>query len=550
MTPSTILIVDDNPKNLLAFEDTLAGLNLQILKAQSGDEALKLSVKHDLALILMDVQMPDMDGIETAEILRSIKRTRHIPLIFVTASNHEMIHVFKGYELGAVDYLIKPLPPEILKAKVSVFIEMDQQKKLLRHQAELLGEHIIQQNNSLEQTHEQLQHELEFHNQLVDDKELLETQLRHAQKMEAIGTLAGGIAHDFNNILNIILGYTQLLQGELPKENRGEAYCDIIMQAGLRGARLVKQILTFSRVSEQSFHPVHIHAIVKEALEMLKSTLPPMILVEHQIDANLPMILADPTQIYQILMNLCTNAFHALEGREGVVTVSLLKSHLTAHEARLLNLTAGDYLQLTIRDTGCGMPVHIQERIFEPFFTTKPVGKGTGLGLSVVYGIVKKHQGAIQVHSIPDQGTTFDLFFPVVESVTGENTEATFLRSGNEHLVILDDEPQLRQWYRLALERLGYQVTLFSDGQSVIDYLKQPESQADLLILDYAMPHMSGLDLAKTLIPKHPDLPIVIMTGYLETLSEQELLAIGFRGLLHKPVTLHEFSKVFSRILD
>ena len=382
----------------------------------------------------------------------------------------------------------------------------------------------------------------------------LEGQLRQAMKMEAIGTLAGGIAHDFNNILAAILGYGEMVRAELPTDNQVRQDIDQIIKAGNRAKELVKQILTFSRQGEEDFSPLQSQIIIKEALKLLRSSLPTTIQIQGNIDPNCRSILADPTQIHQVMMNLCTNAKHAMGEKGGVLTVSLSEVEVTGPGtiAACPQLETGVYLDLAVGDTGCGMDELTQSKIFDPFFTTKEIGKGTGLGLAVIHGIIKQHQGEISVESEPGQGTIFHIYLPIIdkEMVLADLTPDRQLLRGNERILIVDDEPEVVKMLQRMLDSLGYKITSFTSSvEALATYTETPDN-FDLLITDMTMPDMTGTVLAKKLLTIRPEFPIILCTGFSETIDEEKALAMGIQGYILKPVLKNQLAAAVRKVFD
>ena len=372
------------------------------------------------------------------------------------------------------------------------------------------------------------------------EKEALEKQLRHVQRMEAIGTLAGGIAHDFNNILSVILGCTQLAILNASEKQQNTKYLSQILEAANRAADLVQQILTVSRQRELEKKPLRISLIVKDVIKMLRATLPTTIEIRQEIENDSGMTLADPSQIHQIVMNLATNAAHAMRDSGGVLTMRLENIDLDEAAARIEStLDPGAYVKMTVVDTGYGIEPDILERIFDPYFTTKSQEEGTGLGLAVVMGIVKKYGGTITVQSAPGKGTRFDLYFPRIEDA--EQTERslstdTMLPRGTENILLVDDEELLGVIARKMLEVLGYKVHVESDSLEVLQRFKDNPNEFDLVISDVTMPKMPGDELARELLKIRPDLPIVLCTGFTTRITETEAKSIGIREFLTKPI--------------
>jgi PAS domain S-box-containing protein len=373
-----------------------------------------------------------------------------------------------------------------------------------------------------------------------EDKERLEAQLRQAQKMEALGTLAGGIAHDFNNILSAVLGYSELgLQDLDSPDHPLYAKLNAINHAGHRAKDLVEQILAFSRMKEQLQAPIKISPIVKEALKLLQSSLPANIRVEAAIKADRP-VLGDPSQIHQIIMNLCTNAFHAMQPSGGMLGVSLEQVVVDpSAEVGILDLMPGRYLRLTVSDTGTGISPAVIDRIFDPYFTTKDKGKGTGLGLAVVHGIVKRHGGEITVESRVGEGTRFRVFLPISGDEAAESgRRAVSLPLGSEHVLLVDDEKDLVEIGSEMLKRLGYRVTAITGSINALEVFKQDPFRFDIVVTDFNMPGLTGDQMARQMLSIRRDTPIIVCTGFSEVFDQQRAQAIGIRQTLMKPMTM------------
>ena len=379
----------------------------------------------------------------------------------------------------------------------------------------------------------------------------LETRLQQAHKMEAIGTLAGGIAHDFNNILTAVIGYSEMALADAEEDTLLYSNLQEVVTAGNRAKDLVKQILAFSRQAEQELKPIQIELIVKEAIKLLRASLPSTIEIRQQIDSH-SAALADPTQIHQVLMNLCTNADHAMRDTGGTLTVALSDVIIdSASEARKLGIEAGNYICLRIEDSGHGMPENILKRIFDPFFTTKDVDKGTGMGLAVVHGIVKSHGGAITVQSEPGRGTAFEVFLPAIQSrvepaVDGGSATAF----GRERILFVDDEKTLADLGRQMLERLGYSVECRTSSIEALELFKARPDQFDLVITDMTMPNITGDRLALQLMELRTDIPVILCTGYSECITEKRAKEIGIREFILKPLVMAKLAETVRSVLD
>ena len=386
----------------------------------------------------------------------------------------------------------------------------------------------------------------------VSERLELEKQLRQAQKLESIGTLAGGIAHDFNNILTAILGYAEMVLAALPEESPLRAKQQQVVTAGRRAADLVRQILTFSRHGEQRLMPLQPQLVVKEALNLLRSTIPTTIEFKLNIDAGCGEILADPTQIHQVVMNLCTNAYHAMrEKNGGVLGVALNPVELEAEALQnKIDLQPGSYVRLEVSDTGQGMSTSVLERIFEPYFTTKAQGDGTGLGLSLVHGIVKSMGGGITAYSEIGTGTTFHVYFPrIVPESRRDALPASSVVGGNERLLVVDDEEILVQLERQILEDMGYQVTTATTSMEAWQLFKAHPGDFDLIITDMTMPQMSGLELTEKILEIRKDMPVILCTGYSEIINEENAKARRICEYLMKPVSRNDLATAIRRAL-
>ncbi len=380
----------------------------------------------------------------------------------------------------------------------------------------------------------------------------LENQVRQAQKMQAIGTLAGGIAHDFNNVLYAIIGFSELAMADAPPDSQLHTYLSGVISAGERAHHLVKQILTFCRQSETEKNPIEISSVVKEALKFLRASLPSTIEIRKHIDPSAGDIIGDPTQIHQVLMNLCTNAAQAMRDTGGILAVGLDSVEMDSRfVARHPELKPGLYTRVTISDTGSGMTPEVLERIFEPYFTTKKKGEGTGLGLAVVHGIVKDHEGAITVQSEPGIGTTVQVCFPSIGKAAVHDASAIEAPPlGSERILLVDDEPSVIQMSSETLERLGYHVTTVSSGTEALEVFRADPGQVDLVISDMTMPKMTGKALAQELMAIRPDIPIILCTGFSELISEKEAESLGIRALVMKPIHRSRIAETVRRVLD
>ncbi|MBD3357704.1 MAG: response regulator, partial [Chitinivibrionales bacterium] len=388
--------------------------------------------------------------------------------------------------------------------------------------------------------------------QAEEHRRNMEAQIRQAQKMEAIGTLAGGIAHDFNNILGGIVAYTELSLLELDPSHPAHQHLKQVLKAGDRAKHLVKQILAFSRQGEQELRPIRVSPVVKEALKLLRSSLPTTIEIRQQVSTQSDVILADITQIHQVIMNLCSNAGHAMRYTGGVLTVRLSDVE-SAEEVvkRHPEMQAGGFLKITVQDSGIGMTEDVAKRIFDPFFTTKHPGEGTGMGLAVVHGIVSMLGGDITVNSTPQKGTTFEIIFPTVaETVAPETESVQPIPGGNEHILLIDDEISLVDPLKESLEMIGYTVTAFYNSTEALKAFRADPQSFDVVITDQTMPKLTGTQLAKEMISIQGDIPIILCTGFSEVLSEDRARALGIRKFVMKPVVVRDLATIIRKVLD
>ncbi len=381
---------------------------------------------------------------------------------------------------------------------------------------------------------------------------ILRGQLLQSQKLEAIGTLAGGIAHDFNNILAAVIGYTDMAKEIVEPGTQLAKDLDQVLKAGHRAKELVRQILVFSRQSETEPIDLMPANIVKEVIKLLRPSLPTTIAIEQKISPKAGPVHIDPTQLHQILMNLCTNAFHAMEERGGNLSITLNNTLLDADNLpSTMHAKPGNYVELMVSDTGSGIPASIRNRIFDPFFTTKEMGKGTGMGLSIVHGIVTGYNGFIDVESTPGSGTTFRIFLPMAaQADIQERSESEPVPQGSEHILFVDDEEVLAEMVESMLERLGYRVTVRTSSLEALNTFRNHPDLFDVVITDQTMPGMTGLDLARRILTLRPNMPIILCTGYSTLISEEEAKAYGIRAFALKPLTKKDMAVLIRRVLS
>jgi len=392
----------------------------------------------------------------------------------------------------------------------------------------------------------------------VTEKMEMEKRLRQAQKMESVGTLAGGIAHDFNNILFPLIGHAELLKADLPADDtNARESLDEIMGAAFRARELIQQILTFSRRDDQAedAHPLKLQLVVKECLKLLRSSIPRTIRIEQHVDPGCGKVMANPTGIHQILMNLATNAFQAMEESGGTLNVNLRQVTLDDSYSDLLSLKKGSYACLAVSDTGPGIEKQVVDKIFDPYFTTKERDKGTGLGLSVVHGLVQGMKGDITVYTEPGEGTEFHVYIPVAEKHSKDmpetqDDEEEAVPCGNERILLVDDEQPVAEIATRQLERLGYTVTKETSSQRALDAFEQNPERFDLLMSDLSMPEMNGIKLAGRMKELKPELPVIICTGFTDRITDETIRKIGIDGYILKPFIKRELAQTMRRVLD
>ena len=408
-----------------------------------------------------------------------------------------------------------------------------------------LEEKVQNRTQALSDSNAALQKKIEEHTKVVNEKQKIELQLQQAQKMEAIGTLAGGIAHDFNNILTPILGYAEIAAMDLGEKHHLQPDIMEIISSANRAKDLIQQILTFSRETSLESVPLKVQLLIKETLKLLNHSIPSTIQIRTSVDSSCSAVKANPTQIHQIIMNLCTNAYHAMIDTGGILSISLTELEISSDDYKTqISLKPGIYLKLEVSDTGCGMSSELQDKIFDPYFTTKEKGKGTGLGLSIVHGIVQSLHGQITVYSEPQQGTCFRLYLPTVQSTIEPHafSDPEEVPRGTERILIVDDEESIVKIEQRILEKLGYSVTSTTDSKELLSILQKQPNDFNLVITDLTMPNMTGLVVAREIKKSIPHLPVIIATGYSEAVNTDNFLNLGIRGCINKPVTVKEIA--------
>ncbi len=529
ISKSKILIVDDSKTSVDMLVRALEK-NYRLIKADNGIKALEYAEKKQPDLIMQDIVMQGLDGFDTCKRLKKNPLTKNIPIIFITAVDNSE-HRTKSFEMGAVDYITKPFDLSEVRARVKNHLTLKAAQQAVENQNIILEDKIRERTQELTRV-----------NELVQQN----------QKMEAIGTLASGISHDFNNILTPIMIQTELALMKLPENSSLEPHLKKIYKAGERAKDLVNQILSFCRPGEIKQKPFRVSPIVKEALKLLRASLPTTIEIQQDIQSDADMIVGDPTQIHQVLMNLCANAGHAMRKNGGVLKVSLEKiSQVSKEMKKMTNLEPGDYLKLTVKDTGIGMDDKTRKRIFEPYFTTKAKSEGTGLGLAVVNRIVTDYGGMIMVKSTPGTGTIFKIYFPSVSSIPyskSSNDEKPHI--GAERILFVDDEEETVEALEDSLGHLGYQVIGETSSIEAYKKFKADPFGFDIVITDQTMPKMTGDELAGKIIRIRPDIPIILCTGYTETIKNKTFNFKGIKEIISKPFDINIITEAIKKSLS
>lgn len=534
MKPQTILVIGDTV-NTVSLKENLSGnfTENSVVTFVPYSQELNAYLQLDPDVVIIDCCTNKSDGIQISKYFRKHMVNVTIPIVLMLNRNSDCID-----ELS--DVMRKSAADDF------VFYPTDSKELALRIK------HLFSSKRN-EMQEKKVSVDLARMRQMESEHKNLQALLQQSQKMEAIGTLAGGIAHDFNNILFPIMGYTEMAMGLISEKSRAYYYLREIIKGSQRAKELVEQILSFSRQNEAERMPLKIQPMIKEVMKFMRSSLPTTIEIRQNIEKECQTILCDPTQIHQILMNLCTNAYHAMEASGGILEISLKQADFyTESETAALGVDAGTYAILSVKDTGCGMDKVTMMRIFDPYFTTKDAGKGTGLGLSVIHGIVKSHSGSIHVESRPDHGTVFTVYLPVVQA-EDLNTPMCLpqqLPQGNETILFVDDESQITKMMERLLEDLGYRVHPFTNSKAALQAFQQNPNIFDLVITDQTMPAITGIELSKNMMRIRPEIPIIICTGFSEFIDDEKAKRIGIREYVKKPIIKEQLAKMIRKILD
>ena len=511
-----ILIVDDDERNAFAAKHALEELGHELVIARSGEEALRCLLEEEFAVILLDLHMPGMDGYETAALIRSRKRTRGTPIVFLTAVFRDEHHTLQAYSAGAVDIVFKPVDPFILRSKVSVLVELHlrtmEARREAAHRQRLLDENA----------------------RVRLEKLRTERQLAQAQKMEAVGQLTGGVAHDFNNLLTVVLGNVDLLSRRLDKDPRSERQLAAIRHAADRGRSLTRQLLAFSRRQHLTPVTLDVNALVRNFVPLMQQAIGEAVTVFLELSSGHLCVHADPAQLETALLNLAVNARDAMpNGGDLVISTVQFEPGALSHKDAEGERT---WARIEVRDTGTGMSSDVVERMFEPFFTTKEVGKGSGLGLSQVYGFVRQSGGFVTCESALGSGSRFQLHLPCSEEAAAERAAPEVPRKAprgrGERVLVVEDDAQVLALTVEMLGGLGYKVSTATDAASALETLRS-DAPVDLLFTDIVMPGgFSGVQLAEQTRRLRPDTKILLTSGYV---GESAPVSSGEFELIDKP---------------
>lgn len=543
--PVNILLVDDQPGKLLSYETILQDLGETLLKATSATEALQCLLKQDVAVILVDVCMPDLDGYELAAMIRGHPRFQGTAIIFISAIALTDLDRIKGYEYGAVDYVPVPVVPDLLRAKVRVFVELYRKTRQLELLNAELERRVAARTAELEQTNAELERRVE---ERTREREMAQAQVHQMQKLESLGQLTGGLAHDFNNLLMAILGNLDILNQCLPRDPELGRFVGSAIQAAERGANLTRRMLAFARRQELRPESVDVPRVLDGMADMLQRSLGPTVEIRMDLAEALPAIRVDPNQFELAILNLSLNGRDAMP-QGGQLTISARREAVSSGEVQ--GVVAGEYVCVAVADTGTGMDEATLARAPEPFFTTKEVGKGTGLGLSMVYGLAAQSGGAARIVSRPARGTTVVLWLPVAGTVTAE-AAVTAAATGNKHrtgqscrVLVVDDDSLVAESTVSMLEHLGHQAVITTSGSLALETLRA-EPQIDLVITDQVMPGMTGLELARRMRQIRPELPIILATGYSDLTQRRTEPGVT---TLDKPYHLEKLAAMIARAM-
>ena len=511
---TNILLVDDQPAKLLSYELILAELDENLVKAGSASEALQKLLTTEFAVVLIDVCMPELDGFELAKMIREHPRFEKIAIIFVSAVQVNELDLVKGYAAGAVDYVPVPVVPELLRAKVRVFVDLYRKTRQLEVLNQELEQRVAERTVELEKANQELEHRVDERTQ---EREAALAQVHEMQKLESLGQLTGGVAHDFNNLLMAIITNLDLAKAQVPGNQKLVKLLDGAIAGAERGATLTKRMLAFARRQDLKPEIVDLAELVANMTEMLERSLGPTIRIVTEFPSNLPPVEADPNQLELALLNLALNSRDAMP-LGGLLKISSCGQVVVANE--IPHLPAGEYICLSVSDTGSGMDEATLKQAAEPFFTTKGLGKGTGLGLSMIDGLAAQSGGAMRLISQVGQGTTVEVWLPrshQAKTVAQPAAAAADDRSSSSFtILVVDDDVMIAEVTAALLEDLQHEVIVANSAAEALDYLRERGDAIDLILTDHAMPGMTGIELAAKIRETWPELRIILASGYAE----------------------------------
>jgi signal transduction histidine kinase len=510
-----ILLVDDQQAKLLSHEVVLAEIGETLFKASSAREAFEYLLRNDIALILIDVCMPDLDGFELAAMIREHPRFQRTAIIFVSAVMNAYPDQLRGYQLGAVDYVPVPVVPELLRAKVKVFVDLYRKTRQLERFNAELEQRVSERTAALQSFNEELEQRID---QRTRERETALAQLFEAQKMDTIGRLTGGVAHDFNNLLMAVLGSLSLLEKRLPDDAQCRRLLQNAVQGAQRGAALTQRLLAFSRRQELKPESVNLSDLVSGMGELLKRALGIEVELVSQIPKSLSPVLVDSNQLELALLNLALNARDAMPSG-GTLTIRATEE-VIGQDSGDLALRAGEYVRVGVSDNGVGMDEATRAKATDPFFTTKGPGKGTGLGLSMVHGLAAQSGGQLRIVSTPGVGTTVELWLPrsktdAVSLLRTTDRPVPAAATTSWRILVVDDDLLVLTGTAALIEDLGHVAIEVHSAAEALAVLASGQP-IDLMVTDHAMPNMTGLQLAQCVQQQYPGLPIVLATGYAE----------------------------------
>jgi len=512
-----ILIADDDQMILESLKALLKFKGYYVKTIESAKDALACLNLETFDLAILDIMMPEMTGFE---LLDSLDRSNLDTMFMIMTGDSSMEYAIEAVRKRANDYIRKPFEPDEFLMRVEMVLK---QKRLKDERKQVEAE-----------------------------KKSLEKQLQYSQKMETIGTLAGGIAHDFNNMLGIIIGSAELALESIDNGDSVARYLNKILTASNRAEEMANRLLSFSRLADSEKKPIDLMNIIDESLKLIRSSLPTNIVIRRNFPDETFSIMGNSTQMNQVIINLCTNAAHAMDRFGGIMDVSLANILLDGKDTSYHDLVQGAYVRLSVSDNGHGIDSEIIDRIFDPYFTTKELGKGTGMGLTMVHGIVKNHGGGIKVTSEKGKGSQFDILLPLIDAEVSKAAKPRKVAApkGKERILLVDDEDMIADTMRLILEELGYQVTAFSQSQKALqEFILRPYDY-DLLITDMVMPEMTGDVLAQKIRAIRQDVPVIICTGYNEKINAENAGDMGIQEIMVKPVRMNNLARTIRKVLD